>query len=427
MLRTLDRTFRLRWSAAVVVMSLVVWLVGGSAAQAAGTYNLYGTVSDVLGRPLAAVSVRNGGQSAMTYASGAYSLSQTTPGSFTLRASRADLAASTKTVDVLVPVETRTDFQLLYRLSGSLDRTVLRTTSAEALTLIARSTVPGPGITLPGGSCVRAQIAGQPDVAASITDVAGDGSSTWRATFTVPQGTAEGAYAIDYWAIECSSGQMLSSVSSTTFAVDNTSPTITAPEPTGWVGAAPTVSVHVDDEWGIDTGSSHLSVDGTRLSSELDVPLSRLRAATGLLSEGHHSAEAVVIDRAGNVTTFDFGFDIDRAAPEAINPTPTGTVDDMSPTLTAHLSDAASGVDPDSIVLVLSNGVLTCQLPATWQSSTGKATYQVPTTVDGACLGRGPLAPGEYSVALSLRDNAANPTALSWTFHVSPGHPSQLL
>jgi hypothetical protein len=81
-------------------------------------------------------------------------------------------------------------------------------------------------------------------------------------------------------------------------------------------------------------------------------------------------------------------------------------------------TDAESGINPTSVGMVLSNGLTSASVPASFDPSSGVVSYQVPTTIKGARLGQFPLPDGTYTARVQVNDRAGNSASTTWSFVV---------
>jgi hypothetical protein len=196
-------------------------------------------------------------------------------------------------------------------------------------------------------------------------------------------------------------------------------PPQTAYFPQGWTTASTIVGAYVSDSGsGIDPSESYVEVDGTRRVTEFNGSNGLLYAPVSGLAPGLHGAAVVPVDNAGNAGRFEWSFSVDDGLPTLVNPTPTGEVSSRTPELTINATDDRSGVDAQSIVLTLSNGLLVTRLRAVFDPQSGVIRYQVPTIPTGIGTGQSPLLDGRYTATVTVADVAGNQSTRAWTFVV---------
>ncbi|MHB8670946.1 MAG: Ig-like domain-containing protein [Acidimicrobiales bacterium] len=149
-------------------------------------------------------------------------------------------------------------------------------------------------------------------------------------------------------------------------------------------------------------------------------PTGVLRARASGLSAGSHSATVTAVDGAGNQTSLRFSFVVDLSPPALADPSPTGQIATSTPLLEVTATDADTGIDPASISMTVASPYYSpCRVPATFDATSGRISYQIPATPPSPCPGLFPLLPGSYDVAVGVADRADNPNGLTWSFTVS--------
>lgn len=223
------------WKRATLHAVLVVALVAGLSSSAnAGVVTLYhvsGVIADAIGRPLEGVTVYdNYGHSDQTDSAGAYDLPEEDLGTVRLTATRTDLAAKNKTIQVDLPLnQTNVNITLLYLVSGSIGNRYLSTADGPAtttLTIDSRAPLPGlPGTS--GASCVKVGDS-RTGLTSDATYVAlnPSGSHRWEYALTADTLTADGNYLLTASAVDCSSGVVLTTAITRAYDIDNLAPSI---------------------------------------------------------------------------------------------------------------------------------------------------------------------------------------------------------
>ena len=436
----------------VVAIALVTGLVlafGPISSEALPVMSISGRVSNMRGEALANAYVRHASAGTYTDAAGAYSLLVTQPGCYAVTASGPSAPEgayfeTTRTICTSVQGTSGQDFRVPYQLYGEAVPGYLNSFEDRSVTQSAMIFCP------PESCAVRASlyrtsfgsdlsVLGEfvGTVALAYDYTGADGFAHHQVTIPIPAGTTPGWYQVVREARNPSTDELQSRCMFDRcwnyFAVDNVAPRLGTPTPQNWIKtAAPTIRIPFTDEAsvGIDPATARLSLDGVAVpSSALLLEGSLWNGAVTYrpsgLAEGIHGVVFEVADRAGNAAgPLNFGFTVDTAKPAISQSSPTGTIGSCCPRISARIADAAPGqIDPASIVLTLSNGLVTNRLAHTFDPVSGEVAYQVPQDVQGSWLGQYPLAPGTYTVRLSVQDLATNAAETSWTFKVktTPG------
>ncbi len=192
-----------------------------------------------------------------------------------------------------------------------------------------------------------------------------------------------------------------------TLVVDNVAPTITSITPNGtFRGGLPTISASANDESGVgEMAIVLMDSDGKEVEGNTeDDGEDNVEGITRLdfipetpLDEGVYTIEVRATDTIGNSATAkgSFTIDFDTAAPVITMATPQqdARLTERRPTISITYADAESGVDVDSIRLVLDDQLI--NVPDK-QKSASQLTY-IPT---------GDLAFGQHTVKLEVSDMA---------------------
>ncbi len=192
-----------------------------------------------------------------------------------------------------------------------------------------------------------------------------------------------------------------------TLVVDNVSPTITSITPSGtFRGGLPAISASANDESGIDDMSIVLiDSDGKEVKgSDEDDGEDNVAGITRIdfvpeapLSEGTYTIEVRATDTIGNSATAkgNFTIDFDTAAPVITmsSPQQDARLTERRPTISISFADAESGVDADSIRLVVDDQLINL---APNQKSASQVIYVPPTE----------LSVGIHTVKLEVSDMA---------------------
>lgn len=394
-------------------------------------FHIRGTVTDRAGRPLEGVVVDDGHQLVTTNSAGAYDLPEENTGTYTLRADRRDTEGATKGVSAEVPADKVVDFSLRYLIGGSIDRRWVSPDQDSTAIVSIESPAPMPGS--PGGqagsSCVTltSPFSGA-TTSATPTGAVGPiwGGAMWSASLLIPAGTPDDLYWAPFIAKDCATGADLSLSTDVGILVDGAAPHVGAIGPRWARTADPIVVATVDDRGanypsGINPSSVTLLIDGAAVPATYSPDTGRVSAQAAALQSGPHSIEVRAADRAGNSTVATGQLDVDMARPSLTSPGPSGVMNDPSPRLSVQAADIGSGLNPASVTMTLTDGLMSCGLPAALDSSTGRIAYEVPATFDAVCPGRGPLHDGNYQATVFVSDRAGNTVSLTWAFDVKAG------
>jgi hypothetical protein len=433
-------------SSIVSLIALVTVLAAAPfGAEAASILSISGRVFSMRGEALEGAYVRHASAGTYTGANGTYTIPVMQPGCYLVTASGPGLpdgAYFETSRDICVGLQGKSgqDFRVPYQLYGEAEPAFLNS-------LQERSVTQSGMIFCPPESClVKAQLYHQPfgaDVstlgafvgtfALAYDSIDQDGFVHHRGVIPIPAGAPPGWYQVVREARNPATNELQSRCMFDRcwnyFAVDNTPPRLGSSTPQGWVRTgSPIIRIPFADEQdvGLDLASLQLRLDGEIIPNNLLFIEGSLWSGAvtyhpGGLAEGLHEVWMQVADRAGNAAEpASFSFKVDTIKPSASQLTPTGTISSSSPKIAAQVADAGPGqIDPVSIMLTLSNGILTHRLAHSFDPSTGNVVYQVPQDVRGPGLGQFPLTSGSYTVRLRLGDLAGNLTETSWTFKVN--------
>lgn len=189
-----------------------------------------GTVSDALGRGVAAARVSDGAQqSTLTDASGNYEIDESSLATYSVTVSKVGLIPASKRVgptDALDPV----NFSVIYSIAGSLSSWALSTANGPAsATLTATEYVPLPGTPdeTGGYSCVYVTDARTSATwASTLVSTDGAGRSTWNYELSLSQGTPDGSYLLSFEVRDCSSSTVLSTRGEVNYMIDSVPPAL---------------------------------------------------------------------------------------------------------------------------------------------------------------------------------------------------------
>lgn len=310
------RSLRHRWRIAICFTIVIAAFAASTpGASALDLYHIRGLVKDALGRPLPGVTIYDGDHATTTAADGSYSLGESSTGTFRLTASRTDLVANVKNVQVTLPIDTTVDFTMLYRIVSALDDRFISTASGEAeRALSITSFAPQPNGSTSGSSCVKVTDSRTGTTEpATFVGLNPDGSSAWSYDLSVPQSTAEGTYTLTANATECSIGTALSPPANVSYLIDNTTPAIGTLLPLDGANTAfaqqPLLAKITDNGGaGVDPTRIIFQLTDSTTGSTTIIQNVSYNASTGVASTpaqamvlGHvYTAAVAAFDRAGN-------------------------------------------------------------------------------------------------------------------------------
>jgi hypothetical protein len=199
---------------------------------------------------------------------------------------------------------------------------------------------------------------------------------------------------------------------------DDEAPTIaiTAPHQSVIQGdPTPDIAVTYSDALsGVNVSSLRITLDGTALTG-CAVGATSVTCEPPPLASGDHTVTAEVKDRAGNLSTasFPFRLALEDSIPPAIqilSPLEGSFVPSVTPQIKADFSDIGSGINVDSISLVLDGTDRTAEA----QKSVSGLIF-VPGT---------PLAEGAHSAEITIRDRVGNETRSPVSFAIDSIAPN---
>ncbi|GEM_PF-520827 len=173
----------------------------------------------------------------------------------------------------------------------------------------------------------------------------------------------------------------------------------------------PLISADLNDTGsGMDTESVAIAVDGSDVTGEARIVPARVwYTPADDLAPGEHVVEVRAMDRQGNENTSRWTFLIsgDLAPPsiENLQPPDDSTLVYDRPLISASLKDADSGVDPESVRLMVDGIDVT-------GNSTVLSTKVWYTPSE-------PLAIGRHDLGVALEDNSGNRNSSTWSFQIS--------
>ncbi|MDO8735693.1 MAG: hypothetical protein Q7K29_01225 [Thermoleophilia bacterium] len=148
-----------------------------------------------------------------------------------------------------------------------------------------------------------------------------------------------------------------------TFGVDTTPPVTSNKTPTGVIRTAATIEADITETGsGIDGPSSTVSLDST-LVAGCTWSNTHVSCPAPALSAGSHLLSYVVYDNAGWNNGFGNSlgtFDVDLTGPVFSSITPTGYVTSEAANISVYYSDAATAVDPTTLVVTWDGATIAC-------------------------------------------------------------------
>lgn len=314
----------LRWKLPLVAFVIAAALAPAVHASPLGDvppslYAIYGSATDALGRPLEHVRIIDDSGFTSTNSDGEYRRPQKGFAPTHLTAARNDLVNQSRTVQPLLPFDTREDFTLLYRISATTEWPWVSTAGApasHAVTGTGWAPTPGTAETV-GSSCTYVRDGRTGTVGAAAWKGAGPGESThWERVLTLDAGSAEGVYGLDWWSEDCASSTVLTPVGHSTYTIDNSIPVISE------IGYEAGDAGHVLRATVVDRGPSGIRLDGIqfRLTDVADSTVVTSQSTYGASGEARsidqvslvpgrtYVIDVVAADRAGNVAAASLRF-----------------------------------------------------------------------------------------------------------------------
>ncbi|HPC27314.1 MAG TPA: S8 family serine peptidase [Candidatus Methanomethylicus sp.] len=305
----------------------------------------------------------------------------------------------------------------LVKLSGLLHPISLRSGSYVSLPVNLST-----GFTLTGLSARLSKVGALPDgVGYSISPSRVDAinaTAEGRLTLSIsiPSGAEEGSYSLK---LTLGSDQfaLLPELPSVTIdlVIDNTPPALSLSSPINGsilFDALPPILINFTDAGsGTNPYTAVLTIDGADVTNSSTLTdTSVLYVPESPLADGQHSVSLQISDNAGNTATASWSFTVDTTPPAVagLSPAPASFVNSTMGIIMAECSDAVSGIDPDSLSLLVDSA----DLGAIFDSSCGCVL----------CAFAG-LADGQHSVSLQISDNAGNTATASWSFTVDTTPP----
>ncbi len=192
------------------------------------------------------------------------------------------------------------------------------------------------------------------------------------------------------------------------FKTDHTPPTVAPSDLCGTTveNTTPTISFAYSDQYGMDTSSAVMKLDGREVTADVGAAAAVYTPGTPL-DEGPHTATLTVKDSAGNPSTSTCGFTVDSKPPviDSIKPENGSRVGTPNPDIKVTWSDAGAGVDQYTAHLELDGKDVT--------SGASLAQYGLGYAASGLAL-------GDHRVAVYVKDKSGHQSATaSSTFRYS--------
>jgi methionine-rich copper-binding protein CopC len=202
---------------------------------------------------------------------------------------------------------------------------------------------------------------------------------------------------------------------------DTTKPTISTLAPANNAllnRSTPTISAqYADTGSGIDTTKVTFSVDGVNVTAQATITATGIiYTPTAALTNGAHSVQLSVTDKANNTETASWSFKVDTLGPTISGQTPANnaTLNNAKPVISAQFAEQGgtngSGIDTTKTVLTVDGVNVTAV-------STATATGITYTPANN-------LSAGNHTAQLTIVDLAGNSTQSSWTFTIDTAGPT---
>lgn len=211
---------------------------------------------------------------------------------------------------------------------------------------------------------------------------------------------------------------------SSTFVVDTIKPVLTLVSPVGPINTTSpsALAQYSDSGTGINTGSVHVFVDGSDVTSAFSVASTSVTGTLAGLSEGTHQFRVTVADRAGNVADQSVSFLVDVTPPAISFTAPANNVfiNNTQPAVTLNYSDSGAGINQASLHIFLQAGSspeTEITSAFTIGASQANGTIGTPT----------PLTPGTYKLRAQVLDNAGNSSTAISAFQVDTQPPTYVI
>jgi hypothetical protein len=199
---------------------------------------------------------------------------------------------------------------------------------------------------------------------------------------------------------------------SSIFSVDTTAPDIHVTQPIAGAlldTASTPVKIHYGDSQSINVASLQVTLDGNDQTAQFAASATATDAAGTLvgLSEGPHTIAAQITDPTGNTGKTSSTLFVDTIKPQLAIVSPVGPVNTTTPSAQIQYSDSGSGVNTDTLQVLLDGVDVTSSFSKGVTSAAG--TLATPTG----------LSEGPHTLQVTVADKAGNPSvAASASFQV---------
>jgi PGF-pre-PGF domain-containing protein len=179
--------------------------------------------------------------------------------------------------------------------------------------------------------------------------------------------------------------------------------------------SSPVIGVNIVDRGsGVDKNTMKMVVGGEERIAEIIAIENGYRVTytpvTTHFEDGEVNVNIAVSDKIGNAMSYWWSFMIDTLAPTAsdVSPADGSVISTTKPTISIFLRDEMSGVDEDSIVMLIGK----TDLSASLSKIPTEDGYRIYFTPDVG------FADGVINVTVYVKDNASNQMTLTWSFRI---------
>ena len=180
--------------------------------------------------------------------------------------------------------------------------------------------------------------------------------------------------------------------------------------------ATPALSAaFTDNLTGVAPLSAHILLDGAEVTAQANVTASGFSFVPAALSDGAHTLSISIRDNQGNQAQASTNFTTDTTAPviSSLTPADGSTVAVAAPAISADFSDTVSGVDINTVHVLLDDTDMTAQSVVT------VAGFQLTVAT--------PLSNGSHTLDVTVSDVVGNPAQAISAFSVAVPLPAPVL